>query len=108
MPPWLWQSTLVDYDLQYDVGGKWVTLETINEPTKTFGFYTPTNQTTVDSYFSDRWIFIHQFAPVTTSKIRLWVRTTTSGGGATPKVREAGGQTGDPSVMIREIEVYGQ
>lgn len=104
--PWQWQGTLVDYELQYDDGGKWVTIEHVNEPLKTFKVLTPATRTKVDSYFSDRHIFQHTFAPVTTGKIRLLVHNTTFGGGATEDVGWAGGQTGPHQVVLREIEVY--
>jgi hypothetical protein len=106
--PWQWQGTPVDYELQYDAGGKWVTIEHVNEPLKTFKVLTPATRTKVDSFFSDRHIFQHQFAPVTTTKIRILVHNSTFGGGATADVEWAGGQTGPHHVMLREIEVYGK
>ncbi|HZK81973.1 MAG TPA: hypothetical protein VFC46_12920, partial [Humisphaera sp.] len=104
--PWQWQGTLVDYELQYDADGKWVTIEHVNEPLKTFKMLTPSTRTKVDSYFSDRHIFNHAFAPVNTSKIRILVHNTTFGGGATKDVADAGGQTGPHHIMLREIEAY--
>ncbi len=106
--PWQWQSTPVDYELQYDDAGKWVTIEHVTEPLKTFKVLSPALRTKVDSYFSDRHIFQHQFKPVTTSKIRMLVHNTTFGGGATEEVAKAGGQTGPHQLMLREIEVYGK
>jgi len=108
-PPWQKQGTLIDYELQYDRAGQWVTLDHVQEPTKTFGVYSPATRTTVDSFFSDRWIFTHSFPTVTTSKIRLLIQDATCGGGATKIVAEAGGQAwGTPDVMLREIEIYGK
>jgi hypothetical protein len=104
--PWQLDGTLLDYDLQYYNNGQWVTLGTVNEPTKSFQAYWPTNQTQVDSFFSDRWIFQHSFPPVTTQKIRLWVRDATWGGGPTQLIAEYGGQTGPHHICLREIEVY--
>ncbi len=104
--PWQWDGTLLDYDLQYLQGSTWVTLQTVQEPTRTFKSYTVTNRTTVDSFFSDRWVFSHSFAPVTTSKLRLWVRDVTYGGGATLLVQQAGGQTGLRLINLREVEAY--
>ena len=104
--PWGWDGTLLDYDLQYDQGGQWVTLRTVQEPTRTYKFFTAVNRTTVDSYFSDRWVFSHSFPPVTTQKLRLWVRDVTYGGGATRDVDLAGGQTGLPIINLREVEAY--
>ena len=106
-PPWQWQGTLQDYELQYDDNGKWVTLEHVQEPLRTFAVFTPPNRTTVDSFFSDRWIFQHHFKPVTTQKIRIFVYNTTFGGGAMKISDEAGGQTGPHQIDLREIEIYG-
>lgn len=105
-PCWQWDGTLVDYELQYDDNGQWVTVDHVQEPTKTFKIYTPTVRCTVDSFFSDRWIFVHQFTPVSTSKLRLLVHDCTWGGGATKDVVDAGGQTGPHHVVLREVEVY--
>ena len=70
--------------------------------------FSPATRTVVDSFFSDRWVFQHQFEPVVTSKIRLVVRDVTHGGGATADVGEAGGQTGLHQIVCREVEIYGQ
>lgn len=106
-PPWQSQSTLVDYDLQYEERGEWTTIARVNEPTKTFNVFTPPTRTRVDSFFSDRWVFTHHLArPVTTRKLRLWVRNTSWGGGATKDVADAGGQTGPHQIVLREIEAY--
>lgn len=105
--PWQWRGTLLDHELQYEKNGQWITLQRIQEPAKTFGVYSPSTRTTVDSFFSDRWIFEHVFAPVTTQRIRLLVHDTTFGGGATGLVAEAGGQTGPHQITLREVEVYG-
>ncbi len=106
-PPWQSMGTLVDYELQYERNGAWVTLDRVREPTKTFKVYTPPVRCTVDSFFSDRWIFLHAFEPVTTQKIRLLIHKVTYGGGATELVPEAGGQAWSfPQISLREIEVY--
>ena len=107
-PPWQWQGSLLDYELQYDQDGKWVTLDHVQEPPKTFKVFTATTRTSVDSFYSDRWIFPHHFKPVTTQKIRLLVHEVTWGGGATKDVGEAGGQTGMHQIMLREVEIYGE
>lgn len=104
--PWQSMGTLLDYELQYDDHGQWKTLQHVHEPTRTLTVYTPPTRTTVDSFFTDRWIFQHQFAPVTTQRIRLLVHDCTWGGGATKAVADAGGQTGPHHITLREIEVY--
>lgn len=107
-PPWQTQGTLLDYDLQYWNGSSWVTIETITEPTQVMAFVSPTTDANclVESYFSDRCTFVHTFAPITATKIRLYVRDSTYGGGPTVDVANAGGQTGYHDLCIREIEVY--
>ena len=106
--PWQSRGTLIDYELDYDNNGQWVTIERITEPTKTFGVFTPFAQCTVDSFFSDRYNFVHEFSPVTTQKIRLLVYQVSYGGGATAIVPQAGGQANaTPTFNLREIEIYG-
>jgi hypothetical protein len=104
--PWQWDGTLLDYDLQYDQNGSWVTLQTVQEPTRTMKTFTIANRTSVDSFFSDRWVFSHSFSPVTTRKLRVWVRDVTYGGGANQLVAEIGGQTGLRIINLREVEAY--
>jgi len=104
--PWQLDGTLLDYDLQYLSNGQWVTLATVKEPTKAFQAYMPTNESRVDSYFSDRWIFQHNFPAVTTQSIRLWVRDTTWGGLPTELLAQSGGFSGPHHICLREIEVY--
>lgn len=106
-PPWQGMGTLVDFELQYEKDGAWVALDKVREPTKTFKVYSPPVRCMVDSFFSDRWIFVHEFKPITTQKIRLLINKVTNGGGATPLVPEIGGQAGDQRITLREIEVYG-
>ena len=105
-PPWQLWGTLVDYELQYYSNGQWITLEHVQEPTKTWKSYTTMARSTVDSYFSDRFIFQHAFAPVQTQKIRLLVHSASWGGGATEDVYNAGGQASTNNICLREIEIY--
>lgn len=105
-PPWQWEGTLTDYELQYEHDGHWVTIDRIQEPTNTFRVFSPQVKCTVDSFFSDRWILEHNFEPVETEKLRILVHDCTWGGGATRDVVDAGGQTGPHKVVLREIELY--
>ena len=106
-PPWQEQSSLLDYELQYDRNGQWRTLEHVQEPARTVKVYTPPTRTTVDTFYRQRWIFAHHFAPVRTQKIRLLIHSATYGGGATKDVSAAGGQGwAVPVVMLREVEIY--
>ncbi len=106
-PPWSLRGSLLDYDLQYqNAAGQWVTLQTVTEPAKTFQSYSPTNRTNEDSFYSDRWIFQHAFAPITTQKLRVYVRDVTCGGEPTQEALLTGGQGGEHQMTLREIEVY--
>lgn len=104
--PWQWQGTPVDYELQCDEQGKWITIEHVIEPLQSFRVITPALRTKADSFFSDRHIFEHRFKPRTTARLRLLVHNTTFGGGATEDIPWAGGQTGPHQLALREIEVY--
>lgn len=104
--PWQSQGSLLDYELQYDNNGQWVTIDHTTEPTNSLPFYTPTLRCTVDTFYSDRCIFTHEFPTVTTGKIRVLVHDCTYGGAANQEVYNAGGQPGGHQITIREIEVY--
>ena len=104
--PWQSMGTLLDFDLQYWDGLNWDTIQHVTEPTNSFQIYTPTVCCTADSFFSDRWIFPLNFAPIVTSKVRLLVNDVTWGGGATSDIVQAGGQTGPHQTVLREIEIY--
>ncbi len=114
-PPWQWQGTLLNFDLQVrgKGGARWTTVGRVREDPKTFGVYTPLTRCTVDSFFSDRWIF--QFAldharlkSARFDSLRLLIHNCTWGGGATGLVAQAGGQCWkSPTFAIREIRVYG-
>jgi hypothetical protein len=107
-PPWQWQGSLLDYELQYEKDGQWATIQRVQEPARTFKVFSPATRTSVDSFYSERWIFQHSFAPVKTARIRLLVHDVTWGGGATEDVTKAGGQTGPHQIMLREVEVFGK
>lgn len=104
--PWQWDGSLLDYELQVDQGGQWVSLGRVKEPANTLRAFTPTNHTTVDSFYSERCVFTHSFSPVTTQKIRLWVYDVTYGGASTKEMKDAGAQGGERQINIREIELY--
>jgi len=106
-PCWQRWGTLLDYELQYDSNGKWVTIEHVKEPTRTLGVYSAPYLSTVDTFFSNRYIFRHDFAPVMTKTIRLLINHATQGGGPDKRYREAGGQAGEEFACLKEIEIYG-
>ena len=105
--PWQNDGSLLDYELQYDQNGQWVTLSHPQEPTSVVDFFTPSVFCTADSFYSDRDVFVHDFPTVTTQKIRLLVHDVTWGGGPTADIVAAGGQTGPHQMTLREIELYG-
>ena len=105
--PWQSDGSLLDYELQYDQNGQWVTLDHPVEPTNVVDFFTSAVFCTADSFYSDRDVFVHDFAPVTTQKVRLLVHDVTYGGGPTQDIVAAGGQTGPHQITLREIELYG-
>jgi fibronectin type 3 domain-containing protein len=106
--PWQQSGSLLDYYLQYlGANGQWVNLSHVTEPTPVEDFFSPPVFTTVDSYYSDRCVFQHDFPMVTTSAIRLLVNNTTYGGAATADIVAAGGQPGPHNITLREVEIYG-
>jgi len=106
--PWQWDGSLLDYELQYWDQGRnnWVTIQHVIENPVTFNMSSPMEMCSCQSFYSDRAHFIHEFSPVTTTKIQLLVHETTWGGGATHDVVIAGGQTGFHQICLREIEAY--
>ncbi len=105
--PWQNDGSLLDYEFQVDQNGSWVTLAHPTEPTNVVDFFTPTVFCTADSFYSDRDVFVHDFAPVTTQKVRLLVHNVTFGGAPTSDIVTAGGQPGPQQITLREIELYG-
>jgi hypothetical protein len=105
--PWQLRGSLLDFDVQVLVNGSWTTVQTISDDPKTFAAYSPETQTTVDSFYDEQYIFNVSFSPVTTSAIRLVVRDTTYGGGATLQSVQGGGQTGLQGIQLAEVGIYG-
>ncbi|NNM87955.1 MAG: hypothetical protein HKL95_05505 [Phycisphaerae bacterium] len=106
-PPWQSQGTLLDFELQYLKGSRWVTLKRVRENPKTIGVFTPSVRCMVDVFFSDRWIFQFDFSPVFTDEIRLLVHQSTWGGSTCELDHQAGGQGwSQPHFCIRELRVF--
>lgn len=99
-------GSLLDYDLQYDKGGSWVSLGHVSEAPRTLAFATPLTRTRLDSFYSDRSVFAHAFQPVQTSKIRLVINDVTWGGGVNLDAINAGGENGPHQATLREVEIY--
>ena len=106
--PWQWRGSMLDYQLQYYNSSinQWVNLDHVQELPKSIGVYTPSTKSTVDSFYSQRWIFQSNFDAVTTSKVRILVNNETFGGGATLMDAQAGGQTGPQVFNISEFQVF--
>jgi hypothetical protein len=107
--PWQNQSTLLDYDLEYqDTGGSWHLIATTTEPTLTVN--APTNQSQAgclyDTFHSGRSIFVHTFTKVTAQAVRITARSTTYGGEPTAAALAAGGQGDVQKLRIREVCAY--
>ncbi len=85
-----------------------MTVETVLEPTLSVS--APGNgqlgACQVDSYFSDRCVFVHTFTPVAATKWRIYVRDCTRGGSPDATTQAAGGQPGVHKVCLRAIEGY--
>jgi hypothetical protein len=108
-------SALLDYDLQYQEGSRWITVAEVRTPCP------PTDL--VESplckwsmWYLDNNCFVHEFAkPVKTDKLRLVVRRITRGC-LTDMIAEDAANEGKPadklwhpaeSLQFRELEIYG-
>ena len=108
MPPYGVQGGIPrDFDIDYWNGFSWVTLETIDEPAN--NVFDASDQlmaaSQVETYYSQRHVFVAEFGPVATTKVRLLVRDyvvsvmphdTIVFGDAEP----------DLKVQLRAIQVY--
>jgi hypothetical protein len=107
--PWEAAGALEDFSVQVDESGQWVTVKTVNEDPKTFGTWTPVVKTTADQFYSEQANFVVDFAAVQASGIRVVVSNVSYGGSANALGAAAGGQSNtNPTIDIREIELYGQ
>jgi hypothetical protein len=126
-PPWRAQGTLLDFDVQYllNDGETWQTVTTITEPAKfstvsdstatEFAFVTYEGDVgcTVESYFSDRWVFYVPIGEVvTTTGIRVYVLNATFGKDPCIQAQQARGndastyQAFGNNFMLRQISAY--
>lgn len=103
-------TSLLDYDLEYqDTSGVWHLLDTETEPANVV--YAPVNRTYgggsyVDSFYSSRRIFVHEFTPVEALAVRVLARNTTIGQAPDQQFRDAQSFGWDERITIREIGVY--
>jgi hypothetical protein len=93
---------LLRYDLQYEDGGQWKTIERLERPMPR-SEEARTADATGTAWVDDTNFFLHEFPPVTTAQLRLVVRDTTHGllpdDRLTVKIPR--------KLMLREVEVYG-
>ena len=99
--------SLLDYDLQYYDGKTWVTLEKVRAPVPPSEMV-QTPQCKASGWYLDENFYVHTFQPVTTDRLRLVVLRTTHGFMIDERaVQAAGWSANSPTLMLREIEVYG-
>jgi hypothetical protein len=95
---------LLAYDLQYHDGTGWKTIERVER-------MMPASEQarTADAmgavWMDDTNFFLHQFAPLTTTRLRLLVHDTTHGFLPDDRVRAWGNHLAQ-QLMLREVEVY--
>ncbi|HEX8234709.1 MAG TPA: hypothetical protein VF600_02035, partial [Abditibacteriaceae bacterium] len=101
--------TLLDYDLLYLSNGQWLTLENART-SMPLSDSVSNAQSLVNTWYQDTNLFVHQFAPVTTDKIRLIPRRTTYGLSpdelSADAMQKVWGGHHWPKLMLREVEVY--
>ena len=95
---------LLEYDLQYHDGTDWVTLENVRPPLAPTEAV-ETSLSTANTWLLDDNLFVHEFRPVTTDRLRLVVRRSTYGFVPDDRSR-AWGKAIEPRFMLREVEVY--
>lgn len=102
------QCSLLDFDLQQWNGSAWVTVQTVVEPTNVVPYIRSevVGASQVDSFYSDRCVFVLTFAPVTASKFRLYVRKATYGGAPDTVYKGVGGESSPAAVCLRSFEGY--
>lgn len=102
---------ILDYDLQYRQGTRWVTLKQVRTSMPESSWAT-TPDCMVNTWYQDTNLCLDQFKPVTTTALRLVIHRTTFGYApdevANEALRRKDSGDGIPAnVWIREIEIYG-
>jgi hypothetical protein len=99
---------LLDYDVQYRDGERWVTLEERRTPCPQSDAATTVLGKSM-TWYMDHNLYIHRFdKPVTTDKLRLLVRRISRGCFIDAATEDAlGWKPSAQTLEIREIEVYG-
>jgi hypothetical protein len=107
--PWSLRGSILDYELQVEQNGQWVTVERIKEDPKTLNEGIIWMRTSVTTFYSNRSVFQHEFpTAIKTSKIRLLVHDVTYGGLPNKAAAEASNQGGANRLNLREIEIFAQ
>jgi len=95
---------LLSYDLQAWDGAAWKTIQQVRRPMAPSQPAMTVNATHT-IWMDDTNVFVHQFAPITTSRLRLVVNDVTHG--FVPDDRaKAWGSVIPQKLMLREIEIY--
>ena len=96
---------LLDYDLQYADGDQWITIDKVRTAVPETN-PAETAQCIADTWYLDNNFFVHNFKPVTTSKLRIVALRSTHGFVPDDRSR-AWGNLMPEQLMLREIEIYG-
>ena len=98
---------LLDFDVQYDNGGKWVTLKEVRTPCPPSD-PVRTAESGATTWYQDQNFALVEFPPVTTTKLRIVALRSTLGFQPDAIAAQATGwQAGAPTLALREVEVYG-
>jgi fibronectin type 3 domain-containing protein len=103
------RGSILDYELQVDVKGQWVTVERIKEHPKFLEEGIIWMRTSTTSFYNERAIFQHELpVAIKTSKIRIVATEVTYGGASSLEVAYSNSQSDNNVLNLREIEIYGQ
>lgn len=106
--PWQFQTSLLDFDLQYWNGSTWVTIQTVTKSPVSVASMTKDSEggTRVDSFYDEQHIFQFEFSAISTSKLRIYARSTSYGHLPDAKCSGAAPVAGGQAMSIREIQVF--
>jgi len=100
------QTAVLDYDVQYHDGAKWVTVQEVRTPLPPSDLV-ETPQCHANTWYMDQNFFVNEFKPVTAGKFRLVFRKTTLGTLADEIAEKAWGGKMGCRIHLREVEIYG-
>jgi len=97
---------LLDYDLQYWNGSAWVTIEEARTPCPPSD-PVATHESIASTWYLDNQMFVHQFKPVTTAKLRMLVRRISRGCFIDTITEDTvNWRPATNALELREIEIY--